>query len=57
MADVLCGNDRHPQGPWHYATPIPLSYDIPVRLRLWTRKKRWGCACPANAVVPGGRRG
>lgn len=40
-----CGNERHPRGPWHPATPIPGSWQWLECFRYWLRRKRWGCGC------------
>lgn len=57
----LCGNERHPMGPWHPAAPIPLQF-VWTEPDTWTRKARlerrlwrrntaaWGCGC--NALEP-----
>ena len=45
MDGVSCGNERHPNGAWHEATPYPADHDI----RGWTlhkiRTRRNGCGC------------
>jgi hypothetical protein len=40
-----CGNTNHPNGPWHEAAPIPLSWNWAERFRQWRNRKRWGCTC------------
>lgn len=42
---MTCGNARHPDGPWHKASPIPFSWDWRERLRQRRRRKRYGCPC------------
>jgi hypothetical protein len=45
--ECLCGNERHPDGAWHPAEPLPLFSwrTIPERIRQWRRVKKWGCRC------------
>ncbi len=43
--DPQCGNPRHPRGPWHPATPLPLSSDWLERIRQWWRRRKYGCGC------------
>jgi hypothetical protein len=46
IEDVQCGNDRHPDGPWHPAAPLPASWQWAERIRQWRRARRYGCTCP-----------
>ena len=50
---VACGNDRHPDGPWHPAASVPYSWDWPERIRQGLNRRAWGCACPAAGMFPG----
>lgn len=45
--EILCGNDRHPDGPWHPAEPLPMYtiWTIPEQIRQWWRIKKYGCSC------------
>lgn len=38
-----CGNEAHPDGPWHMSDP--LATDIWGRLAQRSRRRRWGCGC------------
>ena len=42
-----CGNPKHPQGPWHPATslPIPGYRGWGESVVQWFRRKVWGCSC------------
>lgn len=43
--DTRCGNDAHPNGAWHLASPLPLSWDWAERLKQWRRIRKYGCGC------------
>lgn len=55
---VGCGNDRHPDGPWHPAAPLPFygGSRLTKRGRAQRRavrryernKERWGCGCDSD---------
>lgn len=47
---TTCGNRRHPDGPWHLATPLPASWELLARFRYWRNKRRWGCGCEALSL-------
>lgn len=43
--EVLCGNRLHPDGPWHPATPLPMSWRWRERRRQARNRRQWGCTC------------
>lgn len=45
-----CGNENHPNGPWHHATPLPSSKQWVERVKQWWRKKRYGCGCKVMRI-------
>lgn len=45
MSTTSCGNERHPAGAWHIATPLPFSWQYKRRVRGWLNRRRWGCRC------------
>jgi hypothetical protein len=56
QAKTGCGNERHPDGPWHPATPIPLmtrrwGRKNPAWRRYEANKERWGCGCDSWGVT------
>jgi hypothetical protein len=53
VSETLCGNERHPNGPWHAAAPLPSSWQYLRLLDRMRNRKRWGCPCPRDARVPG----
>jgi len=40
-----CGNEAHPDGPWHPGTPLPASWEWRARFMFWWNQRRWGCGC------------
>lgn len=49
MSGASCGNERHPDGPWHPSTPLPPSWDRTEVALYAARRAAWGCGCaPAN---------
>lgn len=46
--DVMCGNDRHPDGAWHAAAPLPATWERLERIRQWWRRRQYGCGCPRD---------
>ena len=52
MPDTRCSNPRHPYGPWHLATPLPLTGALHIeRFKQWRNRRRWGCRCDAFATA------
>lgn len=57
---TLCGNPRHPNGPWHPATPLPFyvgwlslftrrGWELRDEMKRYElRKSVWGCGCRAS---------
>ena len=55
---ALCGNARHPLGPWHVSEPMPFypgwtailtrrGRELRRRVRRYERRREaWGCGCP-----------
>jgi hypothetical protein len=58
---VGCGNERHPDGPWHPATPLPFYGGRPftrqrrlnkrAERRYEANKASWGCGCDSWGVT------
>lgn len=49
MSGASCGNERHPDGPWHPSTPLPPSWDGTEYALYAARRAAWGCGCaPAD---------
>lgn len=42
---VQCGNENHPDGPWHVATPLPSTWEREAVRRYDRNVERWGCGC------------
>lgn len=38
-----CGNENHPKGAWHEASPLP--WEIIETIKQWFRRKKYGCGC------------
>ena len=46
MNNVQCGNEKHPNGAWHEASPCPMT--IFEQFIQWWRTKKYGCGCPVR---------